>query len=134
MRVLDELAQAIHLARGGQRPRRIIGSDRLADQFGWFITLDLWSEFQQCLGCELPSLQVGPRFHWAFPNGWSTVWDLADYVSARHVEWLRPRSRDVREWQEAQIFAGVRDVLADIGVDEEAIVRSARLVEDLGLY
>lgn len=38
----------------------------------------------------------------------------------------------VAAWQEAQVFAGVREVLVDVGnVDPSEVVRTARLRRDL---
>lgn len=78
-------------------------------------------------------METGPDGRWSFPNGWLTVWDLADYLAARsYLE--PPGDYSARAWREAQIFIGVRAVLADVAcIHPEEVVRPARLAADLGL-
>jgi hypothetical protein len=135
-RVLDELAAALHDAQAMPwRPRRVSASVELRHQFGLPITPSRWAELGRSFGCPLPPLERSPVGLWDFPHGWTTVWDLAGHVATHRPQWAPPVDRTVKEWREAQIFAGVRAALVEaLNVDEEDVVRPARLVDDLGAW
>jgi hypothetical protein len=123
------LAAALHRLRGKPRPRRIVNSLKLLSQFpGDFSPRD-WNRLAQELGIPLPPLERGQ-----FPHAWQTVWDLALYVAERRPDWEFTSELSVRDWREAQIFAGVRDCLIDAtGYPPAKIHREASFVNDLGL-
>jgi hypothetical protein len=132
-RVLDELADALSAAHGHPCPRRIAGTVGLPGQFGLPITPSRWAALEQRLACSLPPLQRRGDGLWSFPRGWTTVWDLADYLAERRPGWGFPSGRELADWREAQIFVCVRDLLVEaLNVSPEQVVRSARLMEDLG--
>jgi hypothetical protein len=62
------------------------------------------------------------------------VWDPAGFLAAHQPDPEPPGADTPDEWLEAQIFAGVRACVAQVGnLDREEVVRPARLVADLGL-
>lgn len=131
MRVLDEVATAIRLARGSGRLPILtpFGLEWQADQP---LTPREWSVIQKHLGCDLPPLEF-VQGHWFLPDGFATIWDLADCVACAHPEWESPAERTEGAWREAQIFAGVRIVLVEaLNVDFHQVTRGARLKRDLG--
>jgi hypothetical protein len=133
MRVLDELADAIHVACGWSLPRSVQSSVELTAQFGYRITPVRWAVVQRCLGCPLPSLTFD-QGHWWLPLEFTTVWDLAAQVARCRPEWEPPAATTPAAWREAQVFAGVRHVLIEAGnLNREAVVRKARLMADLKL-
>jgi acyl carrier protein len=135
MRVLDEMADAFHRirVRGGCGRREVISSDRLEDQFGSPVAPEHWASLERRLDCLLPPLEFDQGPGW-LPRGLITVWDLAAYISAHGPFWAAPRELTTSAWREAQIFAGVREVLVEAGnLDPEQITRPARLVADLDL-
>jgi hypothetical protein len=133
MRVLDELADAFHAVRGGRRPRAVVSSARLEDQFGSLISPTQWTALQRQLGCTLPSLEFN-QGHWWLPAGLATVWDLAASVGRSWPDSVPPPAASPAAWREAQIFAGVRDVLVNASnCDPTEVTRPARLPADLGL-
>lgn len=130
MRVLDEIADAFHTARHRREPRPILSSIRLDDQFGYPITDARWRAVERRLGCPLPPLEFD-QGHWWLPPGLETVWDLATYVEHLRPDW-EPAARTTAAWRDAQVFAGVREVLVMAGnLDESTVVREARLRADL---
>jgi hypothetical protein len=133
-RVLDELAEALSAIQGGPS-RRIAASVELRQQFGLPITPSCWRALEQQLNCPLPPLQRRTDGLWSYPRGWRTVWDLADYLAERRQGWQPPRGRTESDWREAQVFVGVRACLVEaLNVDREEVVRTARLMADLGAY
>ncbi len=129
MRVLDELAAAFHALGGKWGQRHVQSSLDLSAQFS--LSPDAWRRLGKAVGCVLPPL-VRHDEQWVFPDGWSSVHQLALYVAQRR-DWLPPADYSVAEWREAQVFAGVRDVLMEaLNVDREQVVRKARLMADLG--
>lgn len=104
MRVLDEVADAIRIARGG-RTVPVHTSVVLCEILGDAITPTQWSAIQRHLGCELPPL-VLDQGHWFRTDGFQTVWDLADFVARCRPEWEAVTDSTVAAWQNAQIFAG----------------------------
>ncbi len=132
MRVLDEVADAIHSARGGGT-RPVLSAVGLEEQFARPLTAREWDAIQRHLACALPPLEFA-QGHWFLPDGFATVWDLVDHVAGHRPEWEPPRERTEAAWQNAQVFVGVRVSLADAGsLDKKDVVRSARLKRDLGL-
>ena len=132
-RVLDELADALSAAQWDFRPRRIAASVELRRQFGLPITPSRWAVLEQLLTCPLPPLERRRRGLWTFPHDWTTVWDVAAYLAERRPNWQPPHGRAPVEWQEAQVFVGVRTCLVEsLNVSPEEVVRSARLQADLG--
>jgi hypothetical protein len=132
-RILDELADAIEIVRGHQVPRRIVSSVDLCQQFGVPITPALWSSLGRELACPLPPLEKREDESWSFPQGWATVWDLADHIAGCRPGLEPPQGRTEKDWREAQIFVGVSACLVEaLNVDPEQVVRSARLMGDLG--
>lgn len=132
MRVLDEVAVAIRLARGsGRLP--ILTPFALERQAEQPLTPREWSVIQKHLACDLPPLQF-VQGHWFLPDGFDTIWDLVDRAARAHPSWELPTERTEAAWREAQLFAGLRITLVDaLDVRPEAVVRSARIMADLGL-
>jgi hypothetical protein len=132
-RPLDDLAEALHAANGPRRQRLVVCSDQLFRQFGLPITPSRWAECARQLRCVLPPLSRSPYGLWSFPCGWETVWDLTHYLSETHPGWQSPEAASVADWVEAQVFVGVRETLMEaLNVDKSRVMRSARLVADLG--
>lgn len=132
MRVLDEVADAIRIARGG-RTVPVHTSVVLCEVIGESITPTQWSAIQRHIGCALPPL-VFDQGHWFRTDDFETVWDLAAYVTQFRRDWEAVLSATVAAWQNAQIFAGVRVELAGVGnLDVAEVVREARLMRDLHL-
>jgi hypothetical protein len=130
MQVLDELARVFHVIRGG-RPLQVTNSVSLETQFGGAMNPVKWKELQRLLGCRLPPLECG-QDRWRPPLGWSTIWDLAEYLVALGPGRELPAQRTPAFWREAQVFGGVRSVLMDAGnFSPKEAVRSARVVSDL---
>ncbi|HEX4608969.1 MAG TPA: hypothetical protein VH092_12250 [Urbifossiella sp.] len=133
MRVLDELADALQTARGWRLPRPVRASVRLEEVLGTLVTGDRWAAAAKRLGCPFPPVTFD-QGHWLLPDGLETVWDLADHVARHHPDWAPPAARSPEEWREAQILAGVREVLVDAGnLDPDEITRPSRLRKDLNL-
>jgi hypothetical protein len=131
---LDELAEALHATNGSPCPRRVTASVELRQQFGLPITPTRWQALEQQLSIPLPPLERQPGRLWAFPNGWTTILDLAGYLAEQRPAGRVPAGCTPADWQEAQVFAGVRACLVESGnLDAEEVVRSARLMADLGL-
>jgi hypothetical protein len=130
MRVLDEVADAVRIARGGiAHPVR--SSVLLADLFDGPVTWRHYAAMQKHLGCPLLEFDQGHRFE---VEDFVTVWELVAYVAVHHPDWELPSERTTAAWRNAQIFAGVRSVLVDAGnLDPKEVVREARLVPDLNL-
>jgi hypothetical protein len=133
MRVLDEVAEAVQLARGGRLPRLVRAGERLDDLIGAAFTADRWAAAERHLGCPLPPVEF-VQGHWFLPDGFETVWDVADHVARHRPDWEPPAERSAAAWREAQVFTGVREVLVDAGnLDPAEVTRPARLGRDLGL-
>jgi hypothetical protein len=133
MRVLDEVAEAIHVARGRRLPRPVLSSDQLGDSLGTAVTGERWAAAAKQLGCPLPPVTFD-QGHWLLPDGLETVWDLVEHVARCRPDWEPPAARTPAAWREAQVFAGVREVVADAGnLDPAEVTRGARLQKDLGL-
>ena len=83
--------------------------------------------------CSLPPLEWDQGLARP-PRNWSTIWDLAAYLRLRFPDWQSPVLQTLEEWREAQIFAGVRAVLVEVGnLNPDQVVRDSRLQADLGL-
>jgi hypothetical protein len=132
MRVLDEVADAIRIARGGlAHPVR--SSVVFEDQFAGPVTPSQWTAMQRHLGCLLPPLEFD-QGHWFRTDDFVTVWDFAAYVAAHHPDWELPAEPTPAVWRNAQIFAAVRCELVAAGnLDPRKVVRTARLRRDLNL-
>jgi hypothetical protein len=130
MRVLDEVADAIRIARGGiAHPIR--SSVVLEDLFGGPVATGQYAAMQKHLGCPLLEFDQG---HWFAITDFLTVWELVAYIAVHHPDWELPRAPTVAAWRNAQVFAGVRAVLMDAGnLDPNEVVREARFVRDLNL-
>jgi hypothetical protein len=130
MQLLDEVADAVRVARGGRtHPIRLAVG--LEDLFGGPLTSRQWKMLADHLACPLAEFDQG---HY-FPIGnFATVWDLVDHVARHRPDWELPAERTPAAWKNAQIFAGVRAVLtADFAIPAGAITRTSRLGPDLGL-
>src|SRR4051794_19336647 len=110
MRALDEVAEAINRARG-RAPRPVVSAAGLPEQFGRALTPRDWAVIRRHLACDLPPLEFA-HGHWLLPAGLATVWDLADRAAAR-PDWDPPAARTEAAWREAQVFAGVREIVAE---------------------
>src|SRR5262249_5372895 len=131
MRVLDEVAAAIRLARGRTPPPVASTFDLLA-LCGGPLVPNRWAAIGRHLACELPPL-VFTQGHWFLPDGFVTIWDLVDRACDYHPDWERPVAHTVDAWREAQIFAGVRTALAEAsGADPQAITRESRFADLFG--
>ena len=129
MRVLDEVAAAINLARAQPAPRPVISAFGLEDQFAYTLHPHGWAAIQSHLGCQLPPL-VFTQGHWFFPEGFATIWDLVEVAADAHPDWDPPEVRSVAAWRNAQIFAGVRDVMVEaLGVESEEVTRDLRFID-----
>lgn len=127
MRVLDE----VHIARGQHYPRPVRDGERLEVLIGPMLTGARWAAAARHLGCPLPPATFD-QGHWFLPDGFVTVWDLAAHVARERSEWEPPAERTPAAWQEAQVFAGVREVLVDaVNLYPEEVTRGARLRADL---
>jgi hypothetical protein len=132
-RVLDDLADGLNGAQGSPAPRRIAASVELRLQFGLPITPSRWVELERQLACPLPPLERRSDGLWSFPRGWTTVWDVADYLTEHRPGRQQPHGRAVADWREAQVFVGVRACLMEaLCVPSGVVVRTARLMDDLG--
>ena len=128
MRVLDEMAESLYIARGRPWPRSPVRSVALADQVIAPIDAPLWRSIGRRLRCELPPLR-----HGNLPAGFRTVWDLADWVAWQRPGLEPPRERTAEAWADAQVFVVVRETLVEaLNVEPREVVRSARLMHDLG--
>ncbi len=67
MRVLDEVAEAIHRARGGY-PRPVVSAFGLEQQFGSPLVPWRWIAIQRYLRCWLPPLEF-VQGHYFLPSG-----------------------------------------------------------------
>ena len=131
MRVLDEVAEAVHLARGWL-PQPIVSSTRLEDQFPRPVTRARWQAACDHLGTRLPPV-VLDQGHWFLPDEIETIWDMVDLVARHRPGWEPPAERTVAAWRDAQVFIGVRGVLVDtLNAYPKEVVRKARLRTDLG--
>jgi hypothetical protein len=131
-RILDELAEALHGAEGSPVPRRVVSSVELWRQFRLPITPARWRAVSARLGLPLPPLLRQCGNLWTFPEGWTTVFDLAEYIARHWPEWTAPDPCKEADWREAQVFAGVRACLMEAcNLDADEVVRPARLMADL---
>jgi len=131
MRVLDEVADAIRIARN-RLSQPVLSSVNLEDQFGGVLMAAHWASIQRQLKCHRPLLDFD-QGHW-FAADLVTMWDLCDRVASQHPDWELPVEKTKAAWRNAQIFAGVRQALVDAGnLDPKDVVRSATLMRDLGL-
>jgi hypothetical protein len=134
MRLLDELADAIHAARGGRHPRRVTTSLALRDQFDMPITPSQWAAVARHLCCFLPTLRPAPRGLLSFPRGLTTVPVLAANIAVWRPDLEPAVCCTETAWRDAQVFAGVRECLVDAAnVAKRDVVRTARLQADLGM-
>jgi hypothetical protein len=133
MRVLDEVADAIQIARN-RRPQPVLLSVGLEDQFeGLAMMAARWGRVQRQLACPLPLL-VFDQGHWWLPDDLLTIWDLCNRVALHHPEWELPKEETSAAWRNAQIFAVVRQALVDAGnLNPSDVVRTALLQKDLHL-
>ena len=132
-RILDEIAEAIDASKRPWRPRVLVETTDLCQQFSTPITPLLWHGIGARLRCILPPLKQRPDGRWIFPNHCRTVWELARVVARQHPDWEIPPSSQIEHWREAQVFVGVRACLVEtLNVDAKEVVRSATLQGDLG--
>jgi hypothetical protein len=130
MRVLDEVADAIQIARN-RRPQPVLLSVKLEDQFGGPVMATHWARMQRQLGCRLPPMTLD-QGHWWLLDDLLTIWDLCKYVASHHPEWELPVEETPAAWKNAQIFAVVRRELVDCcNLYPRDVVRTARLQKDL---
>lgn len=130
-RVLDELAEALHVLNGKPGERQVATSLRLNEQFAQPIRPEAWGRLERSLGCTLPALKPAGE-DWEFPEEWTSVADLATYVSRCRTDWVAPSRVTLFDWREAQIFAGVSRIVSEqLSIPLEEISRSDRFVEDL---
>jgi hypothetical protein len=129
---LDEVAAALHVVRGRPSSRRIVNSVKLALQFASDFGAKDWRRLERELDVVLPPLEARKAVL-DFPSKWETVFDVADYLAAKRLEFEPPPERTLAAWRNAQIFAGVRDALEDAtGLRPQMIHREASFVKDLG--
>jgi hypothetical protein len=131
MNVPDEVAGAIQFARTSTHP--VTTSIQIEEQFPGVLVKRHWDRLQRKLKCPLPGLEYD-QGHWLLPEGLATIWDLCRLVGSHHPDWELPPDETSNKWRNAQIFAGVRDVLVEVGcLRPNLIHRSSRLQQDLGL-
>ncbi|MBN9523175.1 hypothetical protein J0H58_32445, partial [bacterium] len=117
----------------GRLPRPVGAGDRLDDLIGAAVTGARWAAAERRLGCPLPPVRF-EQGHWFLPDEFQTVWDVADHVARHRPDWEPPAARTAAAWREAQVFAGVREVLVEAGnLDAGEVTRPARLRHDLRL-
>src|SRR5262245_38096140 len=131
--VLDEVAEAFHKRIGERKPRRPTKTRELDRQFGLPITPSRWRDIERELDCELPPLEQRADGLWSFPNGWTSIDDVVNYVSNHYPNWAPPKELNDSAWVEAQIFVRVRACLMEaLNVEKTEVARSSKLQEDLG--
>jgi hypothetical protein len=131
MRVLDEVAAAINLARDEPAPRPVVSAFGLEEQFTYTLHPHGWAALQRHLGCKLPPL-VFVQGHWLLPDGFATIWNLVEVAADMHPDWEPPEERTVAAWRNAQVFAGVRDVMVDaLAVEPQDVTRQTRFKDIL---
>lgn len=129
MRVLDEVAAAINLARAEPGPRPIVSAFGLEEQFTYTLHPSGWAAIERHLGCHLPPL-VFAQGHWLLPDGFATIWDLVEVAADAHPNWDPPEERTVAAWRNAQVFACVRDVMVEaLCVEPEDVTRETRIID-----
>jgi hypothetical protein len=138
--LLDNLAAAFQRLRGGTCT--IINSLDLSRQLFTPITPRRWQKLSHFLACPLPPLDTTPAHwlwsseKWQFPNHWRSVADLAQHLAHQYAGRTAVSNSiqiNLETWRDAQIFAGVREVLVDcLGADDYEVRRESRLREDLG--
>jgi hypothetical protein len=127
MRALDEVAEAIRRAHGRRRRPAVVSGFGLEEHFDGAVAPEEWNAIREHLACPLPPLEFFQGY-WFLPAGFKTIWDLVEHALDAHPELEPPTARTVAAWREAQIFAGVKIVMIEaLGVDPEAVVRSARI-------
>jgi acyl carrier protein len=132
MRILDEVAAAIRLARGG-RTLPLRSSVMLVEQFDGPVTVSQWDLIHHHLDCPLPQLEF-VRGQWFRTDSLQTVWDLVAHVARYHPDWELPTELTSAAWRNAQIFAGVRAVMVErLSMPPEQVTRSTRFLEDLDM-
>lgn len=131
MRALDEVAEAVRRARGG-RSVPVRSAFGLEEVLGGPPNPHQWAIFKQHLSRELPPLRFD-QGHWFLPDGFATIWDLADVAARSNPGWEVPAIRTEAVWRDAQLFAGVRTERAGaLSLAPEQVTRTARLKADLG--
>jgi hypothetical protein len=131
-RVLDELAQALHVVQRPQQRRVIVASLELHSQFEEPITPRIWHALAAQLVCFLPPLKRFADGQWTLPNRCDTVQDLAEIIADHHLEWDLPWRIRMADWTEAQVFAGVKATLVEaLNLEPAEVFRSATLQGDL---
>src|SRR5262245_45743157 len=129
MRVLDEVAEAIRRAHGRRYRPAVVSSFSLEQHFGGTLAPEEWAVVQKHLACGLPPLEFAAG-HWFLPTGLTTSGGDGERGLDADSDWRPPTARTVAAWREAQVFAGVKIVMVDaLGVEPEAVVRSARIVD-----
>ncbi|MDA0835790.1 MAG: hypothetical protein O2955_15115 [Planctomycetota bacterium] len=133
MLVLDEIAEVLWMLHGRHQPQPINSSVAFEDQFPMGLDIDMWRCLERHLEVILPPLELDEVGHCYLPEGLVTIWDFANYVAWYRPDWDPPCQFTFVAWREAQIFAGVRHMLCDaLSVEADEVVRSARLMGDLG--
>lgn len=120
----------------------------------WFRTYDLnkliafndlqrnWTTLGMALGVPLPPLESSTGFDsQIIPKQVSSVTSLMGWIMQNHPDqfiWTRPASicdppPDADEWTNEMIWNEVNAAIVDVlGVDEDEVTPTARMVEDLG--
>jgi hypothetical protein len=130
MRVLDEVADAVRIARGGITAP-VKEAVALEEILGGPITRAQCAALQRHLDCPVPLWEFD-QGHWFQNDTIVTVWDVVDHVARHHPDWELPAERTPAAWREAQVFVGVRKGLVEaLSLDPNEVVRSARVMRDL---
>jgi len=87
MRLLEEVAYAIRIARGAVT-HSVLGAVRLDELLGG-VTPKRWAAMQEHLGCPLPHLKF-VQGHWFRTDQLETVWDLLAHVARHRPDWELP--------------------------------------------
>lgn len=133
MNALGEIAHALWELHGRPTPVPIVSSVALEDQFPEGLDGEMWNRLERRLEVILPPLEFVEDGICRLPEGMQTIWDFANHVAWYRPDWEPPRETTFIAWREAQVFAVVRHILADaLNVGREEVVRSARLMGDLG--
>jgi hypothetical protein len=153
-RLLDDVAIAFHNTRvaiddlfserprgwffkGRKGPRKIISSLWVDEQIDMAQLRYSWRELGKQIDCPLPAIELSKGDELLWHGQRATLSHIIDHVirCGKLGNRSPPPSLTVADWRNAQVFAGVQQVLIDqCGVDKDEVFRSASLVDDLRLF
>lgn len=119
----------------------------------WFCTNDLnklipsgdrqrnWTALGMALGVPLPPLECSAKGLQTIPKKVSSSTSLMSWIMENHPDqflWARPAATcepplDAEKWTNEMIWNEVKAAIVDaLGVDEDEVTPTARMIEDLG--